>query len=195
MRSSRSAGPPPGPDALHQAALSHLARFATTAAGLRCVLDRRVQRWAQRASGEHAPEAIAAYCTTARQAVRTIVATLVASGAVDDAAFAAARARRLLRAGRSRAARSAHLAEKGVDAATREAALASDEEAELAAALVLARRRRIGPFRASPPHDPADPRRELGIFARAGYPQRIAARALAMDRAEAEERVLRLLRE
>src|SRR5215218_4105656 len=50
--SAPAAGPPPTEAALHQAALAHLARFAASEAGLRRVLERRVDRWARRAEVE-----------------------------------------------------------------------------------------------------------------------------------------------
>ena len=105
---------------------------------------------------------------------------------MNDATYAEARARSLLRSGRSRRAATAQLAAKGVDAATAQSALPSDEGSELAAALVLARRRRIGPFRTGPTPDAAAQRRELGMLARAGFPQDVARRALATDPEQAE---------
>ena len=39
--------PPPDDAALHDAALAHLARYATTEANLRRVLGRRIDRWAR----------------------------------------------------------------------------------------------------------------------------------------------------
>ena len=164
---------PPRPDrtSLHNAALAHLARFATTRQGLTRVLDRRIARWARAAEGE--AEEVAAL----RAEARTIVAKLVALGAIDDAAFAAARARSLTRAGRSRAVVAAHLAARGVAAEQARAAIGEDAQTQLAAALVLARRRRLGPFR----DGAADARRELGVLARAGFGQDTAERALAME--------------
>lgn len=193
--SRRTAGPLPDATALHDAALAYLARYAATAAGLRRVLERRVDRWAQRArSAAGDAEAIAAEAGAARATVRDVVARLVAAGAVNDVAYAEARARSLLRAGRSHRAATAHLAAKGVDAATARAALPVDHTSELAAALVLARKRRIGPFRLGEAPDEAGRRRELGVLARAGFPQDVARRALAMDPAHAETLVNRLRR-
>lgn len=177
----RPAGPAPNMANLHDAALDYLARYAATEAGLRRVLERRIDRWSRRA-GDPAPETIAA----ARGAAAEVVARLVAAGAVNDAAFAESRARSLLRAGRSRRGAAAQLGAKGVDPATAQAALPDDAETELAAALVLARKRRIGPFRAGPAPDLAGRRRELGAMARAGFPQDVAQRALAMDSEIAE---------
>lgn len=191
MSPPRPAAPPPDEASLHEAALAHVARYATTAAGLARVLNRRVDRWARAAEDE--PEAVAARVAEARRVVATVVARLVAVGAVDDAAFAAARARRLGRAGRSRAAVAAHLAAHGVARETAEAALPDDPEAELGAAVLFAQRRRIGPFRAGG-SAPETARRELAMLARAGFGRTVAEAALAMPPDEAEALVLRLRR-
>lgn len=187
MRAPRPVSPP-DEVSLREAALSYLARYSATEAGLRRVLDRRVDRWARSLEGDEKPPTVAA----ARDAVRAVVARLVAAGVVDNAAFAEARARSLTRAGRSRRAVAAHLAAKGVDAATARAALPGDEAMELAAAVALTARRRIGAFRPVPGDDDAR-RRELGMMARAGFPQAVAVRALGMDR-DAAEAILRRLR-
>ncbi len=168
---------PPGkcPDraSLHEAALRHLARFAATEAGLLRVLDRRILRW------QHATEAAAEVIAPARVAAREVVRALTESGLLNDAGFAAARSRRLVRAGRSRVAVSAHLAAKGVDAQTAGTVL-PDPEAEFLAAIAFARRRRIGPFR-SPDIADSDPNRELAALARAGFPRDVAERALRLE--------------
>ena len=166
---------------MHDAALRYLARYSATKLGLLRVLGRRIDRWARAAAAE--PEIVA----TAQAAARDVVARLAASGAVDDAAFAAGRARSLARAGRSRRAIGAHLAARGVPPELT-AALPDDPEAELAAALAYARRRRMGPFRQPP--DPEQHMRDLGRLARAGFPQSVATQTLRMDPDEAEERVL-----
>lgn len=181
--------PAPTEATLHEAALAHLARYGTTRAGLTRVLDRRVERWARAAGEADVAEQVAA----AKRAVRNVVARLVEAGVLSDAAFAEARARTLLRAGRSRRAVAAHLAARGVAGETARAVLPDDPEVELASALALARRRRLGPFRGAPA-DAAEARRELGVLARAGFPQAVAERALAMDPDEAEAIVHRLRR-
>jgi regulatory protein len=187
-----SAGPPPDRSRLHEAALAHLARFATTEAGLRRVLERRIDRWARAAAAGKDQDEIAVAVAAARDAARDVVARLAASGAVSDAAFAEARARSLRRAGRSARAVAAHLAAKGVPAETARAVLPDDAEAELAAALAFARRRRIGPFRVGEAPDADQRRRELGMLARAGFSHDIARRALAMDPEEAGALIARL---
>lgn len=183
----------PDAAALHQAALAHLARYAATQADLTGMLDRRIARWARAASGTMEAEQIAAATKAARDAARGVVQRLVATGAVDDGAFAAARARRLARAGRSRRAVAAHLAAHGVAGEAVRAALPEDPEGDLAAALALARRRRLGPF-GSAQADAEAQRRELAVLARAGFSQEVARRALAMDLEDAEVRLNRLRR-
>jgi regulatory protein len=182
---------------LHDAALAYLARYAATEAGLRSVLERRVDRWKRLAQqNEPDAEAIAAQAAAARNAVREVVARLVAAGAVNDAAYAESRARSLVRAGRSRRAVSAYLAAKGVVPETAAAATATLalEQSELAAALVLARKRRIGSFRHGQAPDEAGRRRELGVLARAGFSGSIAHQALTMDLDQAEALVNELRR-
>ena len=186
-------GPPPDAAALHDAALAYLARYAATEAGLRRALERRIDRWARAAASTADRETLAAQVEQAKRVVREVTARLAAAGAVNDAIFAETRARSLARSGRSRQAVTAHLMAKGVDAAAARAALPTDEENELAAALVLARRKRIGPFRSGEP-DQAARQRELGILARAGFPQPLARRALAMQADEAEARINELRR-
>jgi regulatory protein len=189
------AKPPPDAATLHDAALAHLARYAATEIGLRRVLERRVERWARAASvGGADREAVATQAAAARAVVRDVVARLVAAGAVNDATFAENRSRSLVRAGRSRRAVVAHLAARGVDSEAARVAMPEDAGTELAAALVLARRRRIGPFRQVDANEPAQRQRELAILARAGFPQDVARRALAMDFEEAEALVIQLRR-
>jgi regulatory protein len=190
--------PPVRPDAasLHEAALDYLARYSATAATLRRVLQRRVQRWA-RAAAETGEEGIEAARAPLAAAIEAEIARMVALGAVNDAEFAASRARSLSRSGRSARFIAAHLAARGVTGATlRDVLPGSDEEGsrtELAAALALARRRRIGPFR--PADKPHDPIREQGILARAGFSHDTVERALATEPDQAEDLVIALRRE
>jgi regulatory protein len=190
----RPLGPPPDADGLHDAALNYLSRYAATEAGLRRVLERRIERWARRAGTENDPDTIAGQATAARAVVHDVVSRLVAAGAVNDATYAESRARSLVRAGRSRRAVAMHLAAKGIDPATARQAMPDDDASELAAALALARKRRIGPFRRGDAPDEAGRRRELAVLARAGFPQSLARQALGMAADQAETLVNRLRR-
>lgn len=190
------ASPPPGaaaPDggSLYQAALNHLARYATTQAGLRRVLLRRIDRWARlQPDAEAAAPAIQA----ARQAADAVIARLAEAGAVSDAAFAESRARGLVRGGQSKRAIQMRLVSKGVSTELARSASDIDPETELSAALVLTRKRRIGPYRASPDADAVIHMKELALLARSGFSRDIAEKALATDQEEAERRILELRR-
>jgi regulatory protein len=190
-RPPRPTGPAPNDAALHDAALAYLARYAATEAGLTRTLERTVDRWARSAlAGGADADAVAAQATQARATIHAVVARLASLGAVNDRTFAESRTRSLVRGGRSRRAVAATLAAKGVNTETARAALDAEETDELTAALLLARRRRIGPFRTGN----GDPRRELAMLARAGFTQAVASAALRMPHDEAEEIVTRLRR-
>ena len=134
---------------------------------------------------------------------RGTVAGLAAAGILDDTAFARSRARALTRAGRSVRTVASHLAARGVDADTIEVALQTAQPqgvaaTQLAAALVHARKRRIGPFAAlsTIPEQPSDTvsarRRGLAMLARAGFSHDVASAALEVDRDAAEILIARL---
>jgi regulatory protein len=173
--------------ALRERAQDYLARYGGTAAAVTRILDRRIQRWAQALLAAGAPdrEAIQAEAAALREMAARVVAALATAGAVNDVAFAESRARRLRRSGRSRRAVLAHLGAKGVGAGTAGVAAPEDEAAELAAALIFARRRRVGPF-ARDEGEPPDRTRILMAFARAGFSGAVARRALDCEPAEAE---------
>jgi regulatory protein len=186
---------PPDEATLREAALAHLARFAATEAGLLRVLRRRVQRWVARARADAVDaETIAEQRQLALAAVSDVVQRLTAAGAVDDGAFAASRAARLSRSGRSRRVIAAHLAARGVDRETTALALEGEGIDEFGAAVLFARRRRAGPFRpVSPAASAADERgHDLATFARAGFSRAIATRVLGLSKEEAADAVDRL---
>ena len=189
-------GPAPTRASLHEAALAYLGRGAATADSVKKTLERRIGNWARRSvrAGRDA-EGIAGDAAKARELIEEIVGRLREVGLVNDATFAENRARRMSDAGRSRRAISAHLAQKGVDAATVREAVPHDAGAELGAALQFARRRRIGPFA-----DEADvltdreerravERKALGTLARAGFDWNVCDRVMRMSREDAEARL------
>jgi len=168
---------------LHEAAMAHLARYGATQAGVIRVLDRKIARWA--ASVTDAAEQVAA----ARATARAIVARLAASGAVNDAEFAASRARSLQRAGKSSRAIGAHLSSRGVSRELAEENVPEDADRELAAAVIHMRKRRLGPFRTAV-EKPETRRRELANLARAGFAHGVAAHALKLSQDEADALII-----
>ena len=189
---SRDAVPsPPDSGGLYEAALNHLARYATTQAGLRRVLMRRIDRWARLQPDAEAAEPV---IQAARLAADAVVTRLVDAGAVSDAAFAESRARGLARGGQSKRAIQMRLVSKGVPPDLARSVAESDPDTELSAALVLARKRRIGPYRLHTDADTAIHMKELALMARSGFSRDIAERALGTDRDEAERRIFELRR-
>jgi regulatory protein len=166
---------------LEEWALFYLGRYASTAENLRQVLRRRVRRRlaaeGSRDRDESAP---------IEKLIDALVVRYHETGLVNDAAYAAGRARRGVTQGRSLRRIAAGLAAKGVGAADAATAIASlrDETAdpELAAACAFARRRRLGPFRTDKcvrAHPAELHRAELAAFARAGFGRRTAEAVLA----------------
>ena len=168
--------------AFERAALGYLERYSASRAQVARVLERRILR-AARAGAE--PDRGAA-----RDAIGRVLDRLAARGLLDDARFAAGRALSLGRAGRSRRAIADRLRAKGVAQAAIEAALAGlDEErpeGDRAAAIALARRRRLGPFRA-PAQRVERRQRDIAALARAGFALALARRVIEAESVAALE--------
>ena len=179
---------PPSEQNLREAAIAHLARYASTQAGLARVLMRRIDNWARRARRTGDRDIIGDQVRAARELIPPIVARLAKAGAVDDVNFAATRSLSLTRAGRSARAVQAHLTAKGVPAETTKEALPVDPEREFGACLAAAKKRRLGPFGTA--DDLATRDKELMALARAGFSERTARALFRLSREEAEERLL-----
>lgn len=154
---------PVTPELLEKAALHYVERYASTAENLRRVLMRRVERWAYKLGGDRAAGA---------KWVETLVERYVRSGLVDDKRYAEAAADSLRRRGASSRRIRQKLAQKGVDEDVADAALehagGAGDEADFAAAIRLARKRRLGPF--GDPKQRRDRRlKDMAKLARAGF--------------------------
>lgn len=166
--------------ALEQAALAYLERYASSAENLRRVLMRRVER---------AVRAEAATREEGRARVDAVIAKLEDKRLLDDRQYAEARARSLSRQGRSKARIAQRLSAKGVDSETVEAALGAaieDGHSDLRAALKLARKRRLGPFRAKA--DRKERReRDMAALGRAGFSFEIARKVIDAENPDSLE--------
>lgn len=155
LNTRREKRPPKPLDAalLDELALAYVARFATSAARLEDYLRRKLRErgW----DGEGDPP------------VSALAARFVASGFVDDRAYARAKSGSLLRRGfgQRRIGQALHAA--GIDEAVREEVRAGERD-QRRAALAMVRKRRFGPFG---PDVPDRPQREKQIAAllRAGH--------------------------
>ncbi len=160
---------------LQNAAAFYLERYASSAEGLRRVLRRRVRK---------AEMLDAPVMDNVEQAIEAVVQKFAAAGFLDDKAFAQTKARSLHRRGTSTMMTRQRLQAAGVDGDTVDAAMtALDDELgtdsgsrERTAAIALARRRRLGPFRTS---DREFHRaRDMAALARAGFAYELARRVV-----------------
>ncbi len=161
------------PDRLRRIALHHLDRYETTSAGLRRVLLRRVDKVVRAGLGEAGPLKVE---------VEKVVAACVEGKLIDDRRFTMDACERLRSRGASSRKIEAWLAAKGLPRElVKEVLLEADApDANLEAAILLTRRRRIGTYRQGPA-DPDQLRKELGILARAGFSYDVARKALAAE--------------
>lgn len=174
-RPERMAGPPATQEVLEAAGLRYLTRYAASAERVRRVLWRRVARSVL----DHGTSQ-----EDGRKIVDELITRWVASGLIDDRAFAEMQTRRLARRGAPRRQIAAKLAQAGVDSTlSRETLTQADD---LTAAAIFARRRGLGPFRA--PESRATQReKDLNKLGRAGFDRRTAERIIdAIDPEELE---------
>jgi regulatory protein len=139
---------------LGELALAYVARFSTSAAKLERYLRRKVRErgWA----GEGEPE------------IAALVGTYVEWGYVDDEMFARAKTGGLMRRGYGARRVDQALGEAGIEENLREK-VRPGEMAAREALLVLARRRRFGPFAAGP-IDRILREKQIAAMLRAGHP-------------------------
>ena len=165
---------------LENAALYYLGRFSAASGHLRQLLVRRVDRSAK----AHDTDPIAG-----REMVDKLIARFLASGLLDDAAYAAGKAKSLRRRGASRNVIAQKLRAKSVaperiaDAvgAADADAIEDGEDAELLAAWRLARRKRIGPYRKNQ-DDRAELRmKDMAALARGGFSYAVARSVIDAD--------------
>lgn len=155
---------------LRTAAFAYIGRYATTAANLRRVLERKVRR----IEGVSVEAAV--------PLIDDVIGFCTANGLVDDAAFAAMKIATGRAKGLSRAKLRATLAQKGVPADLAAAELPDADD--VGGALRLARRKRLGPWRTRS-LDNAETK-DAASLARSGYPPSIAWRVARMSMDEAE---------
>ena len=165
---------------LENIAAGYIDRYASSSGRLRDVLLRRVRK---------ARHAEAPVVDGAEAIIEGIVAKYVGAGILDDRRFAERKADSLSRRGTSqRRIREklahARVGREDVDDAMASLRDANDGDGEFAAAVALARRRRLGPFA-----DPAIRRerrdKHLAAMGRAGFAFGIARRVIDADDADA----------
>jgi regulatory protein len=158
------AKPPLDVGALERAALFYAGRYATTRAGLKAYLVRKLRERGWAGQGEPPVDGLAE--------------RLAQLGYVDDRAFASARAASLARRGYGPRRVDAALRAAGIaEADSREAREIASQEA-WSAALRFAERRKLGPFAPSVSDRPAR-EKAFAAMLRAGHAVAISKRILA----------------
>ena len=147
---------------IENVALHYLERFASSSANLRRVLLRRIHRSIAHWGGE-ADQPLAD--------LEQVMQKLTRLGYLDDARYAVSKAGWLRAKGGSTLKVRAGLAAKGVDKELIDQALSQlseqDGNDDLSAAWILARRRRLGPYRQDKRQEHRD--RDLAVLGRAGF--------------------------
>jgi len=164
---------------LENAALHYLGRFATSSQNLKHVLLRRVARSTHHHDTD--PDEGAVW-------VDEIVARFLDSGLLDDRVYANGRVRSLHARGNSRKVIRMKLRAKGVEMDLIDGALDAigDEgngDVDLIAALRLAKRRRLGPYRNSG-HREGCREKDMAALARAGFSYHIARQIIETEEPE-----------
>lgn len=157
-RGNRRERKPPRPlnaRRLDEMALAYVARFATSAGKLSDYLRRKLRERGWEGEGE--------------ADVAGIVARFVSLGYIDDAVFARGKAQGLLRRGYGARRIDQALGAAGIAEPLREDVRGSEAERRRAA-LVMARKRRFGPFGTSDRLDPATREKQVAAMLRAGHP-------------------------
>jgi regulatory protein len=166
---------PLDPEQLARAALRYLERFDSSVANLRRVLMRRVRKAAREREVD---------LERTKQLIDELLERYQGSNLLNDERYARALATSLRARGKSRRAIVAKLRVRGVTAGVADAAVSAGDaesaDAELAAAVALVRKKRLGPHRPAEQRE-AERRRDLSRLARAGFSFDVAKRALRAD--------------
>lgn len=157
---------------LNEMALAYVARFATSAGKLSDYLKRKLRERGWEGEGE--------------ADLHAIVSRFVELGYVDDAGFARGKAQSLLRRGYGARRIDQALGAAGIAEPLREEARGSDAERRRAA-LVMARKRRFGPFGGGSGLDPALREKQVAAMLRAGHPLAYAREVVNASSPEALE--------
>jgi regulatory protein len=180
IRKPKRPPPPMTRVRLRQIAEDYVGRFGGPSSNLRRVLKRHIDK-AARAHHEEAD------VTNAWQRdVDAIVLEFLSAGALDDARYAQNAAQSLSQRGVAPRAVAYRLQQKGIAQEDIRGALADlgePRQVEWQAALHLARRRRLGPYR--PSEDRKERRlKDAGVLARAGFSPSVAFKIVDLDPAE-----------
>lgn len=166
---------------LYNSGLAYLQRFPSSTPHFKRIMGRKIDRSCNYHKDQNRDD-----CT---KLLDQTVETFVRQGLLNDSAYLQGMINSLRRRGLSRQAILARLQQKGMAQDTilktlRDYDAEKTGDADLTAALQLARRKKLGPFRRD---SETDKNKELAALARAGFSFDVAQKVLGMETDEAEE--------
>ena len=166
-------------------AFHYLGRYASTSSRLETILRKFAQRKLERAD----PALL-------DQIIREVTKSCIRSGYIDDEAFIRSQFRQGLRNGFSQRRILMKLAQRGIGRDLAKAVLdeqtsraADQRNSELAAALIYARKKSVGPYSRAE-HHPEDSQRHLARLVRSGFAFDVAKQVMALPSANAADELL-----
>ena len=161
------------PQRLKNSALYYLKRFESSVANLRSVLQRRVNDYAYQNKEFDRGEAY--------QWIEDILADFQRYGYLNDSRYAEIKIKDYMSAGKSVRYIKGKMREKGIDEEILSALLEDQEYDEFEAALKLAKKKHIGPFRKDEEARFENRQRDMGTLVRAGFSYDVVQRVVGYE--------------
>ncbi len=161
------------PQRLKNIALYYLKRFESSVANLRSVLQRRVNDYAYQNKEFDRGEAY--------QWIEDILADFQRYGYLNDRRYAEIKIKDYMSAGKSVRYIKGKMREKGIDEEILSALLEDQEYDEFEAALKLAKKKHIGPFRTDEEARFENRQKDMGMLVRAGFSYDVVRRVVGYE--------------
>lgn len=161
------------PQRLKNIALYYLKRFESSVANLRSVLQRRVNDYAYQNKEFDRGEAY--------QWIEDILADFQRYGYLNDRRYAEIKIKDYMSAGKSVRYIKGKMREKGIDEEILSALLEDQEYDEFEAALKLAKKKHIGPFRTDEEARFENRQKDMGTLVRAGFSYDVVQRVIGYE--------------
>lgn len=161
------------PQRLKNIALYYLKRFESSVANLRSVLQRRVNDYAYQNKEFDRGEAY--------QWIEDILADFQRYGYLNDSRYAEIKIKDYMSAGKSVRYIKGKMREKGIDEEILSALLEDQEYDEFEAALKLAKKKHIGPFRTDEEARFENRQKDMGTLVRAGFSYDVVQRVIGYE--------------
>ena len=161
------------PQRLKNIALYYLKRFESSVANLRSVLQRRVNDYAYQNKEFDRGEAY--------QWIEDILADFQRYGYLNDSRYAEIKIKDYMSAGKSVRYIKGKMREKGIDEEILSALLEDQEYDEFEAALKLAKKKHIGPFRKDEEARFENRQKDMGTLVRAGFSYDVVQRVVGLS--------------